>query len=95
MTHKKALEMRKLLDYLFTLGKTQYHFVAIRKSYPNDPQSDWEVCLYGGTKHSSFLLELGTLATALDAIVPDFHTYAGTYDAGTTSNDNRMCFIIK
>ena len=95
MTHKRALELRNLLNYLFTLGKTQYHFVAIRKQDENDRQSGWEVCIYGGTKCSSFLLELGTLATALDAIVPDFHTYAGTYNAGTTSTDNRMCFIIK
>lgn len=87
--------MRNLFNYLFTLGKEQYHFVAIRKSYPNDPKSDWEICLYGGTKHSSFLLELGTLATALDVIVPDFHIFVGIYDAGTTSADTRECIIIR
>ena len=95
MTHERALEMRILFNYLFTLGTEQYYFVAIRKPLSDDPKTDWEVCLYGGTKHSSFLLELGTLATALDVIVPSFHTSMGVYDAGTTSTDERECIIIR
>lgn len=95
MTHTKALELRDILNYLFTLGNNQYYFVAIRKTYPTIDSSEWEVCLYGGVKDSSFLIDLGTLAKAIDSIVPQFRAYVGTYDAGTTSEDLRTCFIIR
>lgn len=95
MTRTKALKLRDVLDYLFKLAKDQYHFAAIRQSYPTIPDSEWEVCLYGNTRHSSFLPELGTLATALDAIISDIIIATGEYDAGTTNPDIRTCIILR
>lgn len=95
MTHSKALKLREFLDYLFTQGNNQYYFVAIRKTYPDIESSDWEVCMYGWLKDSSFLIDLGTLAKAIDSIVSEYHAYVGTYNAGTKLEDFRTCMILR
>jgi len=94
MTHKLALQLRNTLHTLFTMNETECYFVAIRKKYPHLDIDDWEVCLYGATEHSLFLLPLATLAHVLEDIVVPLHASVGTYDAGTTEEDERVCVTI-
>lgn len=94
MTHKKALEMRKFLDGLFSNKSLQVYFVAIKKTYYVLPTDDWSVFLYGQHKKSSFLVELATLAHAIETISDELHTRISTYDAGTTEPDERVAVEI-
>ena len=95
MTHKLALQLRNTLHTLFTMNEIQCYFVAIRKQYPHLDTDDWEVCLYGSTEHSLFLINMATLANALADIVVSLHAGVSTYDAGTTETDERVCITIR
>ena len=94
MTQKLALQLRNTLHTLFTMNETQCYYVAIRKQYPHLDTDDWELCLYGSTEHSLFLINLATLANALAEIVVSLHASVGTSDAGTTEPDERVCITI-
>lgn len=94
MTHQKALEMRNFLDGLFSKKGLQVYFVAIKKTYEVLPTNDWSVFLYGPNKHSSFLVELATLAHAIETISDELYTRISEYDAGTTEPDKRVAVEI-
>lgn len=94
MTHKQALSMRNFLDGLFSEHKTQFYFVAIKKTYYVIDTDDWSVFLYAEHKESSFLIELAALAHALESISNNLHSRIKTYDAGTTERDERVAVEI-
>lgn len=94
MTHELALKLRDTFHVLFTMSEPQVYFVAIRKTYPRLDDDNWEVCLYGATNLSSFLLPLGTLAHTLDRMIPELIAGIDTYDAGTTEPDKRTCITL-
>lgn len=94
MTHKKALEMRKFFDGLFSEHDPQVYFVAIKKTYYVIDTDDWSVFLYAEHKESSFLIELSALAHAMDSICCNLHTRISKYDAGTTEPDERIAVEI-
>lgn len=94
MTHQKALEMRKFFDGLFNENEIQTYFVAIKKTYSLIPTDDWSVFLYAKHKESTFLIELATLAHAMDSICVNLHTRISKYDAGTTEPDERIAVEI-
>lgn len=94
MTHELALKLRNTFDAIFKMSEPQVYFVAIRKTYPRLDDDNWEVCLYGHTNLSSFLLPLGTLAHTLDRMIPELLAGIATYDAGTTEPDKRTCITL-
>ena len=94
MKHELALKLRDTFHVLFTMSEPQVYFVAIRKTYTRLDDDNWEVCLYGRTNLSSFLLPLGTLAHSLDRMIPELIAGIGTYDAGTTEKDERTCITL-
>lgn len=94
MKLKLANQLRNTFHTLFSMSEPQVFFVAIRKTYQSLDIDDWEVCLYGKTEHSAFLLPLATLGYTLDGMIPELHAGMGTYDAGTTDKDERTCITI-
>lgn len=94
MTHELALQLRNTFHAIFTLTEPQVYFAAIRKTYPNLDDDDWELCLYGKHSQSVFLLPLATLGHTLDSMIPELIAGIDNYDAGTTEEDLRACITL-
>ena len=94
MTHDLALRMRNLFQKLFDQNETDCYYCAIRRTYETFDDGDYTLCLYGNTEYSIFLIELASLAQALDSICNKLHAGVGTYNKGTTEEDIVTCITL-
>lgn len=94
MTQDLALKMRNLLQTIFDKNETDCYHCAIRKTYSQLDDDDYTLCLYGNIDHSLFLVELATLAHALETLCTPLHAGVSEYDRGTTESDMVTCITL-
>lgn len=77
--------MRAAINALISLTDPDRYCVAITERWPKDEylDADYELHLYVRDKNKSGIIDLATLARAIENLGTQYHTIDSTYDAGT------------
>lgn len=86
MTQSKALQLRDVINALFSLTDADRYCVAIAERMPatDKHDADYELHLYTRDPNKSGLISLTLLAHAIEEMGTHLLAVDTTYDAGTT-----------
>lgn len=88
MTRKKAVELRTILDALFSLEEDGRYGVAIKLRYEDDPSYGYEVHVFIREDGLSGHLTLALLAHTIELLISDFLAVESSYDLGTIKGEH-------
>ena len=85
MKQQQALKMRAAIYALINLTDPDRYCVAITERWPKDEYCDaeYELHLYVRDRRKAGIIDLATLARAIENLGTQYHTLDSTYDAGT------------
>lgn len=82
--------MRAAISALISLTDPDRYNVAIKERWPKDEYSDadYEIHLYVRDKKKAGIIDLATLARAIENLGTQYNTVDSTYDAGTEKGED-------